>query len=156
MKQTKETAGEVAAAPDPAVVPVVVPANEASWDDIQKVFGTRGTPATCQCQWFQNPGRSFDELSVEELAGRLKTQTACGNAGAKKTSGLIAYLGDEAVGWCAVEPRTAYPRLLGSRIPWSGRNEDREDPRHLGGGLLCHAYRVSPPRRFARLGGGSR
>ena len=27
------------------------------------------------------------------------------------TSGLVAYLDGEPVGWCAVEPRTAYPRL---------------------------------------------
>jgi proteasome-associated ATPase len=30
------------------------------------------------------------------------------------TSGLVAYLDGEPVGWCAVEPRTAYPRLLRS------------------------------------------
>ncbi|GAA1495280.1 GNAT family N-acetyltransferase [Paeniglutamicibacter kerguelensis] len=145
MKQNMETTGEVAAASDPAVVPVIIPANEASWADIQKVFGTRGTPTTCQCQWFQNPGLSFDELSVEELADRLKTQTACGNASAAKTSGLIAYLGDEAVGWCAVEPRTTYPRLLGSKVPWSGRNEDREDPNVWS--LVCFVTRTGYRRR---------
>lgn len=31
------------------------------------------------------------------------------------------------VGWCAVEPRTAYPRLLRTWTPWTGRDEDRTD-----------------------------
>ena len=44
------------------------------------------------------------------------------------TSGLVAYLDGEPVGWCAVEPRTAYPRLLlKTRVPWEGRAEDKTD-----------------------------
>ncbi len=31
-------------------------------------------------------------------------------------------------GWCAVAPRTAYPRLLlKTRVPWGGRAEDKTD-----------------------------
>jgi GNAT superfamily N-acetyltransferase len=41
---------------------------------------------------------------------------------------LLAYLDGEPAGWCAVEPRTAYPRLLRStRVPWDGRAEDKTD-----------------------------
>ncbi len=44
------------------------------------------------------------------------------------TSGLVAYLDGEPVGWCAVAPRTAYPRLLrNTRVPWAGRAEDKTD-----------------------------
>jgi len=44
------------------------------------------------------------------------------------TSGLVAYLDGEPVGWCAVEPRTAYPRMLrNNRVPWEGRSEDKAD-----------------------------
>ena len=39
----------------------------------------------------------------------------------------MAYLDDEPVGWVAVEPRTAYPKLRTSRIPWTGRDEDKDD-----------------------------
>lgn len=31
----------------------VMPANPASWADVQTVFGARGEPARCQCQWFR-------------------------------------------------------------------------------------------------------
>ncbi|MGH3330443.1 MAG: GNAT family N-acetyltransferase [Nocardioidaceae bacterium] len=34
---------------------------------------------------------------------------------------------DEPVGWVAVEPRTAYPKLRTSRVPWSGRAEDKSN-----------------------------
>jgi GNAT superfamily N-acetyltransferase len=38
---------------------------------------------------------------------------------------LVAYLDDEPVGWCNVEPRPAFP-YLGS-VPWRRRKEDRGD-----------------------------
>lgn len=40
----------------------------------------------------------------------------------------MAYLDGEPVGWCAVEPRTAYQGLLrNTRVPWDGRGEDKTD-----------------------------
>ncbi|MHA6668380.1 GNAT family N-acetyltransferase [Homoserinimonas sp. A447] len=105
----------------------VVPANQASWDDLQAVFGTRGTPSTCQCQWFKISHADWRSVPVDELRTGLRDQTNCGNPAARTTSGLVAYLDGEPVGWCAVEPRTAYLRLLRSRVPWTGRDEDKED-----------------------------
>jgi GNAT superfamily N-acetyltransferase len=37
------------------------------------------------------------------------------------------YVDAEPAGWVAVEPRTEYPKLLTSRIPWRGRDEDKDD-----------------------------
>ncbi len=55
-------------------------------------------------------------------------QTDCGHPGSDRTSGLVAYLDGEPVGWCAVEPRTVYEGLLRVfRVPWDGRNEDKTD-----------------------------
>ena len=107
----------------------VVPANEASWDDLQAVFGTRGDPARCWCQRYKmSPGESWASVGAEELAWRLRSQTDWGDEGASRVSGLVAYLDDEPAGWCAVEPRTAYPRLLlKTRVPWDGRAEDKAD-----------------------------
>jgi GNAT superfamily N-acetyltransferase len=40
----------------------------------------------------------------------------------------VAFRGEEPVGWCAVEPRPAYPGLLRVyRVPWAGRSEDKTD-----------------------------
>jgi GNAT superfamily N-acetyltransferase len=59
---------------------------------------------------------------------RLRAQTNSGDARASATSGLVAYLDGEPVGWCAVEPRPAYSGLLRVyRVPWVGRDEDKSD-----------------------------
>jgi GNAT superfamily N-acetyltransferase len=107
----------------------VVPANEASWEDLQTVFGTRGQASRCQCQRYKLRRReSFRSFPVEERAHRLRQQTDCGHPEADTTSGLVAYLEDEPVGWCAVEPRTAYEGLVrNNRVPWEGRTEDKTD-----------------------------
>jgi GNAT superfamily N-acetyltransferase len=74
------------------------------------------------------PGESWASVGAEGLALRLRTQTDSGNPESGTTSGLVAYLDGEPVGWCAVEPRTAYPRLLRkTRVPWAGRAEDKTD-----------------------------
>jgi GNAT superfamily N-acetyltransferase len=106
----------------------VIPANEASWRELQTVFGERGDAAGCQCQWFKVSRSEFSSLPREELASRLREQTACGHPDAERTSGVVAFLGDEPVGWCAVEPRTHYARLLATKVPWAGRDERRDDP----------------------------
>lgn len=107
----------------------VVPANEAPWDDLQTVLGTRGQAPRCQCQRYKLQRReSFASFPVEERAHRLRQQTDCGRPGAPRTSGLVAYLDAEPVGWCAVEPRTAYTGLVrNNRVPWDGRTEDKAD-----------------------------
>lgn len=106
----------------------VVPANEASWEDLRTIFGERGDPARCQCQWFKFPRSDWRALSREAREGLLREQTEAGNREAEETSGLVAYLDGEPAGWVAVEPRTAYPRLAGMKVPWLGRDEDRDDP----------------------------
>jgi hypothetical protein len=116
---------------DAATTPevTIVPANEASWEDLQAVLGTRGDPHRCQCQRYKMQTReSWASVGAEELAFRLSTQTDCGHPESGTTSGLVAYLDGEPVGWCAVEPRTAHPRLLRStRVPWAGRAQDKTD-----------------------------
>jgi len=107
----------------------VVPANEASWEDLQTVFGTRGQGARCQCQRYKLRAREyFGSSPIEERAFRLRQQTDCGHPDSDTTSGLVAYLDGEPVGWCAVEPRTAYESLVRNyRVPWEGRAEDKTD-----------------------------
>lgn len=107
----------------------VVPANEAACEDLQTVFGSRGDAAFCQCQRFKlAPREAFRSFPVEERALRLRAQTNCGQPRAATTSGLVAYLDGEPVGWCAVEPRPAYHGLLRVfRVPWEGRTEDKAD-----------------------------
>ncbi|MEU4688453.1 GNAT family N-acetyltransferase [Actinoplanes sp. NPDC023714] len=105
----------------------VVPAHKASWPDLQAIFGTRGEPARCQCQWFKITAAEWGSVPPPERARRLHEQTNCGDESADGTSGLVAYADGEPAGWCAVEPRTVYPRLSTARVPWAGRDESRTD-----------------------------
>lgn len=107
----------------------VVPANEASWDDVQHVLSPRGGTSRCQCQRYKLRRReSFGSFPAEERAQRLREQTDAGYPDADRTSGLVAYLDGEAAGWCAVEPRSNYEGLLrNNRVPWEGRAEDKAD-----------------------------
>jgi GNAT superfamily N-acetyltransferase len=107
----------------------VVPANQASCADLQAVLGRRGDPSRCQCQRYKMwPGESWASVGAAELARRLRAQTSCGHPESGTTCGLVAYLDGEPVGWCAVEPRSAYRRLRRDcRVPWAGRAEDKTD-----------------------------
>jgi hypothetical protein len=99
----------------------IVPANEASCDDLQVVFGARGTAAISQCQRYKlRPRESFRSFPAEERAARLREQTACRREESATASGLVAYLDDEPIGWCAVEPRSAYVGLLRVSRPLGG------------------------------------
>jgi len=110
-------------------VVTIVPANEASWEDLQAIFGTRGETSMCWCQRYKmQPRESWASVGREELASRLREQTECGHPRSTTTSGLVAYLDGEPAGWCAVAPRPAHPRLLrNNRVPWEGRSEDKDD-----------------------------
>lgn len=107
----------------PTAAPVdlrVVPAGEVPWGDMATVFGTRGIGSRCFCQRYKlAAGEAFGNFPAEERARRLDEQRG----------GLVAYDGEEPVGWCAVEPRSAYPGLVRVfTVPWKGRDEDRTDP----------------------------
>jgi GNAT superfamily N-acetyltransferase len=107
----------------------IVPANEASWEDLRAIFGTRGDISRCWCQRYQmQPRETWASVGAQELASRLREQTECDHPRSRSTSGLVAYLDGEPVGWCAVEPRSHYARLLrNTRVPWEGRSEDKND-----------------------------
>jgi GNAT superfamily N-acetyltransferase len=104
-----------------------VPANEASWEDLRAIFGDRGYPAYCQCQKLKYKNWAERKATpVSQRMQRLEEQTHCGYPSSETTSGLVAYLEGEPVGWCAAEPRTAYQRLT-RQVTWAGRNEDKTD-----------------------------
>ena len=106
----------------------IVPANEASFEDLQAIFGTRGQGSRCQCQRYKlQPLESFASFPVEERAHRLRVQTDCGHPDADATSGLVAYLDGQPVGWCAVEPRPEYT-VWSATSACRGRDDRRTRP----------------------------
>jgi GNAT superfamily N-acetyltransferase len=106
----------------------VVPANEAFAEDLHAIFGPRGYAAYCQCQkWKFTSWADRKATPIAERMSRLEQQTHCGYPSSPTTSGLVAYLDGQPVGWCAVEPRSKFFRLTNSPVPWTGRDEDPKD-----------------------------
>ena len=106
----------------------IIPANHATWADLSAIFDSSSEPRRCQCQFFKTSGRFTG--TGEQRRAQLREQTHCDDPAAPGTTGLVAYLAEDRVpvGWVAVEPRTAYPRLLGKPTVWKGRpGEDKED-----------------------------
>lgn len=102
----------------------VVPAREVPFADVEAVFGTRGDPATCWCQWYKLRGAEFRAADPGELRALLAAQLAELDPG----PGLLAYDGETPVGWCAVEPRPALVRLPRSPVASATPDDDFTDP----------------------------
>src|SRR4051812_33880124 len=90
----------------------IVAVDEAPWADVERVFGTRGDPSTCWCQFFKLTGADWKDATRDGCREALREQVGT----LDPPPGVIAYRGDEPVGWCAVEPRVNYPRVLGAQL----------------------------------------
>jgi len=81
------------------------------WDDFETLFGKNGACAGCWCTWWRM-GQS--EWLAKKGERTKRTMRALVKKG--PPPGLLAYAGDEPVGWCALAPREDYPRLSRSKI----------------------------------------
>jgi GNAT superfamily N-acetyltransferase len=95
----------------PALKLVCHPLTPDRWDDFETLFGERGACAGCWCTFWRRP-RS--EYNANKGAGNRRFMLAVVTDG--PPPGLLGYLGEEPVGWCAVAPRADYPGLARSRV----------------------------------------
>lgn len=79
--------------------------------DFEQLFGLHGACGGCWCMFWKLRGRAFDENTGESARQMQKSIVESGI-----TPGLLAYKDGQPVGWIAVEPRSAYPRLAHSRV----------------------------------------
>lgn len=84
----------------------IAPATADRWTDLVTVFGTRGDPSWCWCQFFLTTGDGYRE-SADRNRADLEAQVR----NAPVPPGLVASLDGEPVGWLQVGPRTAFPRV---------------------------------------------
>ena len=100
--------------PDLEALPGLIdcrPLTAERWDDLERLFGPeRGAVAGCWCLWFKLRRPDWDALGRAGRKAAFKAQVEGG-----PPPGVLGYAGDQAVGWCAVEPRDAYPVILRSR-----------------------------------------
>jgi len=80
------------------------------WTDLEELFGPNGACAGCWCMFWKLRGKEYEEAKGYETRQMHKSIIDSGTV-----TGLLAYLHGEVVGWIAVEPRSAYPRLEHSR-----------------------------------------
>jgi GNAT superfamily N-acetyltransferase len=81
------------------------------WPLLEQLFGERGACGGCWCQyWRLAPGEKWDDVKGDVARRRLRAQVRSGEA-----RGVLAFVDDEPVGWCAAGPRTSFARLDRSR-----------------------------------------
>jgi GNAT superfamily N-acetyltransferase len=83
----------------------------ARWKDFERLFGPRGACGGCWCMWWRLTAKEFERRKGASNKRAMKALVRRGDV-----PGILAYAGEEPVGWCAVAPRAAYPRLARSRI----------------------------------------
>ncbi len=88
--------------------PQVHPATPDRWDDVVAVMGTRGDPSRCWCQFFRLRGQEWRSSLPAANRSRLRSQVKGGN----HPPGVLAYIDEHPVGWCAVAPKACYPRVV--------------------------------------------
>jgi GNAT superfamily N-acetyltransferase len=81
------------------------------WDDLATLFDRPGDPKGCWCMFYRVRGRDFEGLWGAGARAAFREVVDEG-----PPPGLLAYRDGAPVGWCAVAPRDAYPRILRSRV----------------------------------------
>lgn len=76
-----------------------------NWSDFETLFECPGAPKYCWCTcWRELPDR-------QTIKSADKKKVMAGIVGRGTPVGMLAYAGDEAVGWCSVAPRKTLRKL---------------------------------------------
>lgn len=90
----------------------IEPLTSATWDALAELFRTGGGDTKwCYCQFWRLRSKDFAALKVPQLRERLRAQ-----AGSDQPPGLVAFDGVEAVGWVSLGPRSAFERIVRSKV----------------------------------------
>jgi hypothetical protein len=92
--------------------PAPVTTAPAQWPDVERLFGMRGEPSRCWCRFFALTGAEWNASTPQDRKTQLREKFD----GAAPAPGVLAFRDGEPVGWCAVEPRDCYPRILRSQV----------------------------------------
>lgn len=145
-------------APIPAEQLMIVPANEASWDDLAAIFGTTD-PGQCQCQRFKVVGWIWRDSTQEERTAMPSGGWSCGSTSNNEATYVDGR--DRRDHGGAVSRRGA--REPGGPAPWSrghlacaSRPLDRHSPSArqvsvLGPSIDAHPEPIAEERTMTSL-----
>jgi len=81
------------------------------WDDFATLFGERGACGGCWCMAWR--GRRSEFVKNKGEGNRMAMHQLVTEG---EVPGILGYLNEEPVGWCAVAPRVHYQALERSRV----------------------------------------
>jgi GNAT superfamily N-acetyltransferase len=121
------------------------------FEDLVGLFGTRGDPSWCWCQYYLTTGQSY---GVSAAANReaLRSQVA----ESITPVGLVAYAAGPApdgepglaVGWVQLGPRAGFPRMVGGRELGRVARDSGDDLADAGvWAVTCFVVRVGHRRQ---------
>jgi len=87
------------------------PVTPERWADVEELFGERGACGGCWCMFWRLPRKKFD---AGKGAGNKRAFKKIVRSGEKP--GIVAYVGQEPIAWCAIARREDYLALERSRI----------------------------------------
>ena len=90
--------------------PTIRPALRSDMPAVATLFGAKGACAGCWCMYWGLLKADYDEGRGDPNRRALEKEMRAGH-----THALLAFAGDEPVGWCRVGPRASFPRLGKSR-----------------------------------------
>ena len=85
------------------------PLEAARWEDFERLMRTGRTCSTCWCMRWRMTHRDFRRATGDSRHEAMRARVASGDL-----PGILAYRGDEPVGWCSVAPRQSFPGLESS------------------------------------------
>jgi GNAT superfamily N-acetyltransferase len=112
------------------------PLTQERWDDFEVLFGEHGAYSGCWCMYWRTTRAQFNREAGE---GNKRAMKAIVDAGT--VTGILAYHGGRAVGWCSVAPREDFASL--ERSPKLKRVDDRPV-----WSIVCFYI----PREYRRMG----
>jgi len=87
------------------------PVTPERWVDFSTLFGPRGACGGCWCMWWRLRRSQFEVQKGEPNRLSMKAIIDSG-----EEPGILAYAGDQPIGWCSLAPREVFPALERSRI----------------------------------------
>jgi GNAT superfamily N-acetyltransferase len=87
--------------------------------DLEQFSRAHGKFRYCSCQRWRLASGQYRDAGRDGRAGALDAAARAG-----QPVGVLAYLGDDAVGWCSVAPRSSYRAVLASRVIPATGGED--------------------------------